>query len=110
MLPPVYSQRGLLLTHVPFRERVYFRGDFNQTPTAIAKIDQGYLCLLAKKVLKARISSWLCAVACRGKFSWQRMAEKSEGVFTDVFFLNYNKAFAWQDELFMHWHIRNTAG
>lgn len=66
--------------------------------------------LLAKKVLKARISSRLCAVACRGKFSWQRMAEKSEGVFTDVFFLNYNEAFAWQDELFMPWHIRNTAG
>lgn len=49
MLPPVYSQRGLLLTHVPFRERVYFRGDFNQTPTAIAKIDQGYLCFVGEE-------------------------------------------------------------
>lgn len=46
MMPLAYSQWGLQLTRVPLRETVYARDSLNQTPTAVAKIGQGYLCFV----------------------------------------------------------------
>lgn len=46
MLPLTYNQCGRLLTHVPLRETVYAQDSIGQTPTAVAKIGQGYLCFV----------------------------------------------------------------
>lgn len=46
MMPLAYSQWGLQLTRVPLRETVYAQDSLDQTPAAVAKIGQGYLCFV----------------------------------------------------------------